>query len=76
MPQWKENWPSVEYAEDDDKMYCTICKKFPNISNGNIMLQGTDNYRIETLKAHEQSSVHKECSTYSDRSDNQIKSPK
>jgi hypothetical protein len=67
QPHWKLQWTWLDYLETEDKMYCTVCKQFPSISEPratgikNQFVQGTDNFRTGTIKAHDESTAHKEC---------------
>ena len=30
--EWKEEYTWLDYNEDEGKMYCRVCKDFPNIA--------------------------------------------
>lgn len=67
---WKESWPWLVLKESQGeraKMFCNICLKYPDIaishsgSGRNAFVNGCDQLRIESIRAHETSKAHMAC---------------
>ena len=50
--------PWLEYRKDDDKMFCKACQF---CEKENKFVEGCDNFRIDTIQAHEVSKPHLAC---------------
>ncbi|XP_069063832.1 gem-associated protein 7 [Pleurodeles waltl] len=67
---WKESWPWLVLKEiqgERPKMFCDVCLKYPDIaishsgSGRNAFVNGCDQLRIESIRAHETSKAHMAC---------------
>lgn len=69
LPQWENTWPWLYFDQEKCVMYCKHCKKFPDIAqpNGhgkNNFLEGCSHFRVESMKSHEKSEQHLNCTVY------------
>lgn len=55
---WKVDRPWLEFDEAGGKMYCTVCRDFGRTKH-NKFVEGCDSLRIDSVRAHENSSIHK-----------------
>ena len=58
---WKKDFPWVVYDAAMNKMYCSVCREFPTIADGNALFTGMASFRIQNLKAHDSSKTHDNC---------------
>ena len=56
---WRKDFPWVEYDEQGQNMYCSVCRKHPNLAGGNSMFVGTSSFRLQNLRAHNASKFMK-----------------
>ena len=54
---WKNDRPWLYY--ENDKMFCSYCKKYVKTSTGNKFISGYDSLLIENVRSHEVSTSHK-----------------
>lgn len=64
IPQWKKDRPWLTFCEETNLMFCTYCK-----DNGkeNIFVKGCNNFRLDSLNAHELSEPHKSAKSIAER---------
>jgi len=56
---WKERYKWLQFDEKENKMFCVVCREFPNGKNTQYSLRiGTNSFQIDSLKAHEASEGH------------------
>jgi hypothetical protein len=53
--KWTDEFPWVEFDETENVMYCIACKKYDKVGR---FVEGTSNFRIDTLKQHDASRAH------------------
>ena len=53
--KWTDEFPWVEFDETENVMYCIACKIFDKVGR---FVEGTSNFRIDTLKQHDASRAH------------------
>ena len=59
QPSWKTDYKWLEYDQENSKMFCSVCREFPNRKNVNYSLRiGTNNIQRDSLKAHDESEGH------------------
>lgn len=61
--KWSETWFWLNYNESEDLMFCKVCREYPTIARSgkkNALVDGCDSFRIETLRSHDDSAVHRE----------------
>ena len=62
---WRENQAWLQYDEKEGAMFCTSCK---TTSKQNEFVKGCHSFRLESVKIHENSEVHKHaCEVVSNR---------
>lgn len=68
LPQWETTWPWLYFDEAVSLMYCKYCKKYPDIAKGpgksNNFFDGCSHFRVESMKSHEKSEQHLNCTVY------------
>ena len=56
---WKERYKWLQFDEKENKVFCVVCRESPNGKNTQYSLRiGTNNFQIDSLKAHEASEGH------------------
>lgn len=63
---WKNEFPWVEFREEEQKMYCKWCREVPNLADKKSpLLNGAggtaQGFRKETLQTHDVSKCHEKC---------------
>ena len=59
QPSWKTDYKWLEYDQENSKMFCSVCREFPNRKNVNYSLRiGTNNFQRDSLKANDESEGH------------------
>lgn len=61
---WTEGRPWLSYDENKNLMFCQFCM---SAGKSNKFTSGTDNFRIDSIQAHENSSFHKEAVSTAER---------
>ena len=58
--EWKSAYPWLDFSEGEDKMFCTWCRHYkPRATKAkNAFDEGTNNYRLETVRLHSNSEAH------------------
>lgn len=60
--EWKEEYTWLEYNEEEGKMYCRVCKDFPNIADkSSSFFTGNNSFHVGNVKGHDQSRRHVRC---------------
>ena len=60
--EWKEEYTWLEYNEEEGKMYCRVCKDFPNIADkSSSFFTGNNSFHVGNIKGHDQSRRHERC---------------
>ena len=62
--KWSDEFPRINY--ENEKMFCTLCVKFPDLSSGMAcsFVAGSTSFHKPTLKSHDQSIKHLACVKY------------
>ena len=58
LTKWRDDFKWMEYDADSNVMFCAPCRKFDGERR---FVTGTNNFRIDALKHHEESSNHVSC---------------
>lgn len=53
--KWKDDFPWLEFDEESGVMFCIPCRKYEKSGR---FVDGTDNFRIDAIKSHNQSVSH------------------
>ena len=62
LPVWRENYPWQCFNSDNNKMYCQVCLKCPDIADrtGSFFV-GMSSFRLTSNRAHHESRTHWNC---------------
>ena len=63
IPHWAEEYPWVEYNEEKLCMFCKYCCEYQRVYDEdftNSFVQGSANFRLDSVKAHANSAKHKQ----------------
>ena len=59
---WEGEYTWISYDSESQKMFCKLCRKFDIQSqkggNKNVFKEGTDNFRLDTVRFHAASEAH------------------
>ena len=70
LPQWETEFPWLVHDENESKMYCRVCRRFPELHDRQSQLvAGTSTYRKRTLQTHSISTHHVRCMKEESRKD-------
>lgn len=63
VQDWLSQFNWLRYDQDDDKMFCEPCRKYapsslPASTLSSSFIDGTNLYRVESIKSHAKSSYH------------------
>ena len=59
---WKNDFTWLDHNEEENKMFCTLCKSFPLLADtSSRFYTGNDSFRIHHVQSHGQSYHHARC---------------
>ena len=60
-PQWKNDFSWLQYDEDEDNMWCGVCREYcrtTKVGPSNAFVEGTNYFKVERIKQHDTSKIH------------------
>ena len=52
-PQWKNDFSWLQYDEDEDNMWCGVCREYcrtTKVGPSNAFVEGTNYFKVERIK--------------------------
>jgi hypothetical protein len=59
---WQAGRPWLLYDNAQNVMFCAACRKYAVLDERQkALVKGTDTFKVETIKYHEESKLHQRC---------------